>query len=111
MHLSTVATVDNPTNHRLAGDSNRSTGAAGSTRLDRPLDPLDPLARGVVRLVEAPAQQRDEVGHLVGGEPEGAGADVVAPQRQHDELRLLVPGHAQRAILSARVEEDRAGAG
>ena len=40
----------------------------------------------VVGLVEARAQHGDQVGHLVDGEPERAGADVVAPQRQHDQL-------------------------
>lgn len=74
------------------------------------LDPLDPLAGGVVCLVEAVAEQGDEVGHLVGCEPEGADADVVAPEREDYDLPLLVPGRAKQAAVPLEVGEDRSGA-
>ena len=61
----------------------------------------------VVRLVEAAAQHRDQVGHLVDGQPERPGADVLAPQRQHDQAGLVVPGDPERAVATAGVEEDR----
>ena len=82
-----------------------------SARLIGSFEALDSLAGGVVPLVESVAEQGDEVWHLVGGEPEGADADVVAPEREDHDLPLLVPGRAKRAAISAGVGEDCPGAG
>jgi hypothetical protein len=59
-----------------------------------------------VRRVEACAQELDELRHLLDGQPERPCADVVAPQRQHDQVGVVVPRHPQRALGTAGVEED-----
>ena len=61
----------------------------------------------VVRAVQPGAEHLDELGHLVDREAERAGADVLAPQRQHHQAGLVVPGDPQRAVATAGVEEDR----
>ena len=43
----------------------------------------------VEALVEVGAEHGDQGGHLVDGEPERPSADVVPPQRQHDQARLV----------------------
>ena len=67
--------------------------------------PLDPVR--VEGDVEALAQERDQVGHLVDVEAERRRADVVAPQRQHYDLGVLVPGDLQAATRTTGVAEQR----
>ncbi len=57
------------------------------------------------------AQHRDQLGHLVDGQPERPRAGATPPQRQHDHVGLGVPGDAQPAPVTARVEEDLADVG
>ena len=62
--------------------------------------------------VSRPARSRSiRLGHLVDGQPERPGAHVVAPQREHDQPGLVVPGDPQRAVATAGVEEDLPGRG
>ena len=84
---------------------------ARSAGLNGAVEALDALAGDGVGVVEALAEEGDQVGHVVGGEAERAGADVVAPEGEDHDLRLLVPGHAHRAVLATGVEEDLPGAG
>ena len=66
------------------------------------------LAHGVVvRRIEASAQHLDEVRHLVDGQPERAGADVLPPQTEYDEPVVVVPGDPERAVAASGVEVDR----
>ena len=51
------------------------------------------------RPVEARAQHRDQLRDLVDREPERRRADVVAPQREHDEVGLGVPADPERAVV------------
>ena len=53
-------------------------------------------------------QRVDEGVDVVGAEPEGASAEVLAPQRQDHQVDLVVPGQPQRATVAPGVEEDLA---
>src|SRR6478735_6861285 len=87
----------------------RSDIAATLTARRRACSGVASVQRHVVRRVEAAAQERDQGRHLVHAQPERAGADVVTPQRQHDQVGLVVPGDPQGAIATAGVEEDLPG--
>jgi hypothetical protein len=58
-----------------------------------------------VSLGEANGERMDQGWRVVLGEPERPGAHVLAPQRQHDELGLVMPGDPKRAPLSADVQD------
>jgi DNA-binding MarR family transcriptional regulator len=102
--------VLSPRGHTTVGML-RDEAATGSWTAERSADLVAPRAGDGVRRLEARAQQLDQLGHLLHGQPERAGADVVAPQREHDQIGVVVPRDAQGAVGAAGVEEDLPGRG